>query len=887
MTMKKIFLFILLLPIYAILSAQPIMQKGVAYRYNGKNKRTPIGGVYIKAVTSANGVVSNEQSGAFELALNNLKMGSRIGNVRVTKQGMMIFNQQAVDEWSVRKDPLCLILCNADEFQKQKKNLIAIGESQAKKKYDKKLAELKRQNEALQLQLDDYYNKLDSLEKEYQNALMHMDEYADVFARIDESEVDTVAQHAIELFNRGEIEESIRLLEQQNYLEKIVQANRTIEQADELISTAEQAKELAEQDKQKYLEGIKTQIAGYKLQNEWDKAKELLKGLADNLNSLEAIWEYACFSQEQNAYNEAEIYYLKCQDVLNRIKDIDTHYRLFIQSNIKHNLAVLFNNTQRYSECEVMYKSALEIYEYLAKENPSAFEKFLARTKMNFALMYNDIQCYSKSEIMYKSALKTYEVLAKENPSEFEEYVAVTQMNLALLYNNTQRYAESETMYKSALEIYERLAKENPHAYEKYLAVTYMNLGTMYSDTQRYAESETMYKSALEIYERLAKESPSAFEANLATMWNNLALLYSNTHRYSESEAMYKSALEIRMRLAKANFSVFEADVAMTQMNLAVLYRDTQRYSESEALYKSALAIYESLAKANASSFEPNLAMTQNNLALLYYETQNYAESETMFKSALAIYERLSKGNLFFESYLVKTQHNLAVLYSDTQYYEESVAMYRESLATYLRLYDRHPQLYQSELIRCYYYLGYSCLMLEENNEAKENFKQALSLTHRAIQGGKSIDLYEGMLYYLASIAASEKDYNSVYGYNAELLPLLKKNYEMDMEEWRYDYISKLVSQSFYANLLGKFQEGEQYSLETLKVDSTKHIANTNLAAAYLFQGKVEEAEKLYRQYKAEYKEGFLDDFAEFERLGVIPEERKKDVERIKAMLKE
>lgn len=30
-----------------------------------------------------------------------------------------------------------------------------------------------------------------------------------------------------------------------------------------------------------------------------------------------------------------------------------------------------------------------------------------------------------------------------------------------------------------------------------------------------------------------------------------------------------------------------------------------------------------------------------------------------------------------------------------------------------------------------------------------------------------------------------------------------------------------------------------------------------------------------------------LDDFAEFERLGVIPEERKKDVERIKAVLKE
>ena len=52
------------------------------------------------------------------------------------------------------------------------------------------------------------------------------------------------------------------------------------------------------------------------------------------------------------------------------------------------------------------------------------------------------------------------------------------------------------------------------------------------------------------------------------------------------------------------------------------------------------------------------------------------------------------------------------------------------------------------------------------------------------------------------------------------------------------------IIHSFLSNLLGKFDEGEQYSLEALKVDSTKHIAYTNLAAAYLFQGKVEEAEK-------------------------------------------
>lgn len=95
------------------------------------------------------------------------------------------------------------------------------------------------------------------------------------------------------------------------------------------------------------------------------------------------------------------------------------------------------------------------------------------------------------------------------------------------------------------------------------------------------------------------------------------------------------------------------------------------------------------------------------------------------------------------------------------------------------------------------------------------------------------------------------------------------------------------MMRAYLSNRLGKFQEGERYSLEALKVDSTKHLAYTNLAAAMLFQGKTEEAEKLYRQYKVEFKDSMLDDFAEFERLGIIPKERKSDVERIKAILKE
>ena len=147
--------------------------------------------------------------------------------------------------------------------------------------------------------------------------------------------------------------------------------------------------------------------------------------------------------------------------------------------------------------------------------------------------------------------------------------------------------------------------------------------------------------------------------------------------------------------------------------------------------------------------------------------------------------------------------------------------------------------------------------------------------------------LYAANLACLVDLYDYNKDYATAYTYNKELLPLLKANYGEDADRWKTDYNGKLISQSFCANLLGKFEEGELHSLEALKVDSTQHLAYTNLAAAYLLQDKYQAAEKLYHQYKNEFKEMFLNDLDELAKAGVIPIERIADVEKIKKMLNE
>ena len=838
MTIKK-FLFIFLATL-SFGNALAIDQIGIAYRYNGKKQRTPLGGVYIKVATSPNGVVSQEQNGQFVLKLKDIKMGDAMGNAIVQKTGMMVFNKEEVNRWHVQKGALVLIVCDANEFQKQKAQLITIGRNQAEKKYKQKIELLKAQNAKQQLSLDQYYAKLDSIEKEKNNALAHMDEYADLFARIDESEVDTLAQRAIELFNQGQLEKAIKLFEKGNYLEKLDDDLKVKAQAEELRLKADSADALADKDIEVCLKSIEAQVAAYKMSNEWDKAGTLLKELADKLKSLDAIWNYACFAQKQNQFIEAEeylklyLYKLKSSDKLNE-SALAAYY---------NNLAMLYSKTQRLTESEQIYKKALDIRKRLSKTNPQSYEPDLAVSYNNIAILYGKVQRFTESEQMFKEALEIRKRLANTNPQAYESDLAACYNNLALLYSDTQRFTESEQMYKEALEIRKRLVNTNPQAYESDLATSYNNIASLYLKIQRFTESEQMYEDALKINKHLADANPQAYEPDLAQSYHNLANLYSATHSFTESENMYNAALIIFKRLAGANPQAFEPDLAVCYNALASLYGRTKHFTKSEQMHKEALQINKRLAETDPQVYKPKLADTYYCLANLYLDIQRFTESENMYKTALDIFKRLIDTNpQIYERNLAANYFGLASLYNITQRYTESEQMYKSALEIDKRLAEANPQAYTPLLAINYKALASLYCDIQRFTESEQMYKYSFEMYKRLTDANPQI-------------------------------------YKQSLAECYNDLV-------FLYILTRQFDQIEKKSKEVLMVDSTNLIAHNNLAAAYLFQGKYAEAERIYRQYKSKFKEHFLLALETFAKAGVIPTERMADVEKIKKMLNE
>ena len=361
--MKRLFLIFALMMLNFTLAAQVLTQKGISYRYNGKNPRTPLPNVTVECVTANNAVIS-DSTGFFTLTFNKLKMGDRMGLVTVKKREMMVFNQHAVDEWSIRKEPLCLILCDTDEFENQKQNLIEIGRREAQKKYDRQKTELEKQLEASQIDRAKYEVELDKAWEELDRLHKHLDEYVDLFARIDQSEIDSTAQLAMDLFNLGQVDEAVRLFEQGNYLEKLKASNRAIEQAEQLIEAANQGKAQAEKDREEYLQSLNAQIAAYKMQNEWEKARALLQGVADEQNDWESAKEYSHFCDYQNL-NDEELKY--CKIALDRFYSNPGAYSpntlgyYWALSDLIHRAACAFQRCNMHQEACQYYQFSIDL----------------------------------------------------------------------------------------------------------------------------------------------------------------------------------------------------------------------------------------------------------------------------------------------------------------------------------------------------------------------------------------------------------------------------------------------------------------------------------------------------------------------------------------------
>ena len=379
-------------------------------------------------------------------------------------------------------------------------------------------------------------------------------------------------------------------------------------------------------------------------------------------------------------------------------------------------------------------------------------------------------------------------------------------------------------------------------AYGPYLAAALNNLAQYCAGSANsFEQCEQWFEQARDIYWFFAQEDPPTYIPLVADVLSNIAQLYDQHGLFADSEDCYQQALGIYTRLAESNPKTYTPNVAAILTNVAALCDHQEKNGEQYLV--QALETYRELDKEDPQFYGPQLAAVLNNLRRQYYREGRNEEGEKATDEMLDTYRRVVQYATQYKPVLAKCLYEQAIRAYQDGRPDQSEPMLQESLALFRDLATIYPDEYQPEVAK-----------LLRNLAATYNKMNRLS--------------------------DGEKMYQEELAVNQQLATQEPSRYKADIAR-SYGNLSN------QALLMKDWNRAIDLASNGLAIDDSKLFIHANMAAAYLFMGDTEHALEIYTRYKSQLHDVFLDDLEQFSSLGIIPEERLDDVERVRGLLKQ
>ena len=726
-------LFLTLLALLAACSALPAQstQPCVVSQYNQKSAKTPLPGVTVMASNAGSTVSDN--AGRLTLTFRTLKPGDKVNLISAKKAGFELFNTEAVEQWMISRDqtPFSLVLVSTEYFNALKAKLAQTSTDSYQRKYEQAVRELEAQKQAGKLQEEEFNRKYDELEASYQIQLSNLDNYIDQFARIDLSEVSDEEQRIMEMVEEGRLDEAVEAygaLDLSGRLRQARESKKALADAKARIEEEQARQEAAIKElKVRQEREIATlKLAGGK--ENYDKIGRILKenALADTTD-IDALWTYAYFAMSQKDYQEAERFWLVCQNAC-----ADSPDRL---SSVWVNLGFINYSRHDYDKAKEYWTHAWEYRTQLFARNPDAYRPGLANLQLNLGLLHRVFQDYGQSEAYYLQALENYAQLFAQDPEAYRLDMANVQLDLGSLYRALRKYDQCEAYNLQALENYRQLFDRDPDSYRSPLTNIQYNLGYFYYSRGDLAKGEQFYLEALEHRKLLVARNPDAYRMDLARVQNDLGMLYRAAGDYTRAEDYYSQALDNITETFTKDPDAYRLDLARTLANMGNFYRTVGNYEKAEACYLKAKEHFGEQFRRNPDAGRMDQSRILNTLGFFYYTIQDYARAEEYYFRSLEhrmlLYDR-NPG--VYGAAVAQVRINLALLYTTTQEYDKAL----ESIDKAIALTPDDPECYDSR--------GEILLKKGDEKGALKMWKKVLELDPDYLSRNKEgTELYNGL----------------------------------------------------------------------------------------------------------------------------------------------
>lgn len=558
---------------------------------------------------------------------------------------------------------------------------------------------------------------------------------------------------------------------------------------------------------------------------------------------------------------------------------------------------------------------------YKTSPDNKIFKNNLAASFFNLGNTYKNLGYFKEALINYKRFYELQKELCNDYPDDIDNQnsLGASHHGLGDIYFELGDFKKALANYEEYNTIEKGLRKLYPENvdYIKNLATSYSKFGEVFASLGQWEKALVNSQEYFKVSKYLHETFPYnvSFKSGFAISCQFLGHTYEKLGYTDKALKYYKNYRELELELHSAypNNPEYKHHLAISYSFLGSLYRSLGNPDKALEYYKPFFKLEKELSDQfpNNLDYKKKLALSYSHLGWEYRSIgdlkqsfHNYFEYNKLCQNLLNEFP----NNLKFKESLALSFQGLGYTYFLFDDFDNGLLYYDKFNQLQEKLYEEQPDntefLYRlaganeilallwerenKDLNKAKYYLIrssklYSKLLLiyPNNDKYKKSYVNLISKL-------KDTEIFQGSEHILYLIS-SATDSSELYDLYIKLLDSYEKDGVGDNTK-----VEALNSIAWYGLLTSNFIDAEKNIRKGISLVPEYKYLYTNLAPALLLQGKTKQAISEYKKWANKpfneanlptYKEVFLADFKEFEAAGVIPENRRKDIEKIKKIL--
>jgi tetratricopeptide (TPR) repeat protein len=616
------------------------------------------------------------------------------------------------------------------------------------------------------------------------------------------------------------------------------------------------------------------------------------KAEGNNVNLAISYSRLGDIYQEQGDLSKAIEYHEKEMAFFEKL-NLSNHR----SENLKNRLAISYFEIGDINQVQGNLTKALDYFqksnllnEELHRDNPrnENFKNTLAVCVERIGEIYQAKGDFAAAFEYFQKFNQLFEELWRDNNRNESSKInlGISYSKLGEIYRLQGDFAKAIEYYQKFNQVNEDLYLDNPRSVRNkdLLSTSYQYLGTIYQLQGNFTKALEYFQKNLKLEEELYADNPVSenFKDGLANSYGKLGTIYKAQGDFTKALDYYQKFNQVfeELYLGNPQNARNKELLSVSYQYLGSVYQLQGDFTKALGYFQKDLKLSEELFKDNPSSenLKNGLAISCEKLGETYLQQGDFIRAHEYFMKCNQLAEELYRNNMQnIELYreLAISYYKLAQVYAATDKIEEAILFYQKSGEIYLKLIEK-----------------------TQSKSFIQVYEQSIKPEIEKLQSGDYL-VYKKIDAIFANIESQKV--------NAEKIKSEKEIIELYKELWAknaknnqlaYRYLSAYGNLSWYLLFEKQFAESEHSVLEALKIadqngltDKTKWVY-TNLASSLLFQGKYEDAKKIYLELKDQeyvldktktFKYFFLQDLDELEKAGITHP----DVAKIQKLLNE